>query len=79
MSATATSPADRSLELARQLGNCCEGHTPVEVIAALSAVLASAAAGMAEHSVEISKVLGVVQHRAYDGAMTLIAARQPRH
>lgn len=79
VAALATSPEERALNLARQLANCCEGHSPVEVVTAITGVLSAAVANVAEHSVEVSRVLGAVQHRAYDGAMTLIAARQPRH
>lgn len=79
MSNGSTPDCGRSLDLAQRLGECCEGYAPVEVIAALAALLASTAAALATHSTQVSKVLGVVTHRAYDGAMTLLAARETRH
>lgn len=69
----------KALDLARRLGDCCEGHAPAEVIAALATVLASTAVSIASHSAGITKVLGVVNHHAYDGAMTLLATREARH
>lgn len=78
MSAT-TTREDRAIELSRQIVSCCEGHAPQEAISALTIALATVTATVADSSVDVTTVLGVVQRHVYDAAMTLIAARQPRH